>query len=83
MSFKYCGYDTQAMLYFIDKFSIKLTLESNGKEWVLNVIDNDIGDSESKHNSLSACIIKAFKPYKKMADIDRAESKVLIESIRS
>lgn len=80
MSFKYLGYDVQTMLSFIGQFSDKLTLEYDGKEWVLNVLDNNIGDQDSRHPAITRCVVEAFKPYKQMADNHRTEVKALFKS---
>ena len=81
MSFKYLGYDVQAMLSFIGQFSDKLTLEYDGKEWVLNVIDNNIGDQESRHPAITRCVVEAFKPYKAMSDKHRAEVAAMFKGL--
>lgn len=80
MSFKYLGYDIQAMLSFIGQFSDKLTLEYDGKEWVLNIFDNNLGDQESRHPAITRCVVEAFKPYKQMADNHRQEVKAPFKS---
>lgn len=82
MSFKYLGYDMQAMLSFIGQFSDKLTLEYDGKEWVLYITDNNLGDQESRHPAMTRCVVEAFKPYKTMADEHRQKFKTLFDEIR-
>ena len=82
MSFKYLGYDLQAMLSFISYFSDKLTLEYDGSEWVINVIDNKIGDQEFMHPSVTRCVLQAFKPYKSASDEQREKFKIAINSMR-
>lgn len=81
MGFKYLGYDVQAMLSFIGQFSDKLTLEYDGKEWVLNVMDNNIGDQEIRHPAITRCVVEAFKPYKEMSDKRRADVKAMFKGL--
>lgn len=83
MSFKYLGYDLQVMLSFIGQFSDKLTLEYDGKEWVLNVMDNNIGDQEVRHPAITRCVVEAFKQYKVMADEHREKFKTMFDEIKA
>lgn len=80
MSFKYLGYDVQTMLSFIGQFSDRLVLEYDGKEWVLNIFDNNLGDQENRHPAITRCVVEAFKPYKQMADNHRVEVRALFKS---
>ena len=82
MSFKYLGYDIQAMLSFIGQFSDKLTLKYNGKEWVLNIFDSRLGDKELKHPAITRCVVEAFKPYKAMSDECREKFKTMFDEIK-
>lgn len=81
MSFEYLGYDLQVMLSFIGQFSDKLTLEYDGSEWILNIIDSNLGDQEKRSAAITRCVVEAFKPYKNMADKCRSDFKITIAEI--
>lgn len=75
MGFKYLGYDVASMMSFISDFSYSLRVEKCGKNWEVSVIHNNGDVFVFEGESLSGVIVKAFKPFKDMADKQRAEFK--------
>ncbi len=81
MSFKYLGYDVASMMSFISDFSYSFKIEKCGKNWEVEVIHNNGDDFIFEGSSLSGVIVKAFKPFKGMADKQRVEFKIEFNDI--
>lgn len=81
MSFRYLGYDVASMLSFISDFSYSLKIEKCGNNWEIVNIHNNGDVFTFEGSSLSGVAVKAFKPFKYMADKKRAEFKSAFDDI--